>query len=399
MKKSVQKRVVIGVLGAAALVGSVLGAGAAQAADPLGTVNAYSPEGGATLAGELISWQGEVLANRNLNGFTAFNVSGAAQASPIPAGAPIKTMAIWNNFLIWIDNANNVKNSNAGGTVTGMGAVAATSDSLLAVGPQLWITRSGGIDRYAPSGSALGGASSITLSAASTSRMAIGPDGNVWVVEKTGGVDTLTRWSTAGAPVGSTYNFTNSSADPTDIVAGPDNAMWVIQSGTNSIGRFDSNLGYSEYVLPGGAAPRSLVSSSDGGVWVSENGLNNVSRLSFAAGQFTRAAYAAPSAFGLRSVIVGPDANVWSVGTNANKVARFGTVLPTTTTTTTVAATTVATTTPTTVATTVATVPTTVATVPTTLAKKRVCIKSKKTYVTVKGKRVLKVTCTKYALR
>jgi hypothetical protein len=401
MKKSVQNFVATGVIGATALVGSLLGAGVAQAADPLGTVNSFTPEVGATLAGELISWQGEVLANRNLNGFTAFSASGASQSSPIPAGAPVKTMAIWNNFLIWIDNANNVKNSNPGGTVTSMGAVAATSDSLLAVGPQLWITRSGGIDRFSPTGSSLGGASTITLSAGSTSQMAIGPDGNVWVVEKTGGVDTLTRWSTAGAPVGSTFNFTNSAADPIDIAAGPDTAMWVIHSGTNAIGRFDINLNYSEFALPGGAVPRSLVSSPDGGVWVTENGLNNVSRLSFAAGQFTRTAYTAPSAFGLRSLIVGPDANIWSVGTNANKVARFGTVLPTTTstTTTTVAVTTVATTTPTTVATTVATVPTTLATVPTTLAKKRVCVKSKKTYVTVKGKRVLKTTCTKYALK
>ncbi len=386
---------------ATALAITALTVGTAQAADPVNSINSYTADPGATLAGKLISWQGEILANRNLNGFTAFSAAGVATPSPINAGAPVKTMGLFNGLLAWVDTANNVKTSNPGGTVVNLGPVSATANSLLGVGTQLWVARAGGIDRYAPS-SSLGGASTITLSAGAAVELAIGADGNVWVVEKNAGVDMLTRWSPIGAPVSTAFNFANSGADPAALALGPDNAMWVVLAGTNSVARFDANGSYAEFALPGGAVPGAIAAGSDG-MWLIENGLNNVSKLTFSGGAFTRTAYAAPSAFGLRGIAIGPDANVWTVGTNVNRMGRFGTLSPTTTTTT---STTIAATTTTTTSTLppAPTLPPTTAkplTQPVTTkaaAKKRVCTKYVKRRVKVKGKFVTQSVCTRYKL-
>jgi streptogramin lyase len=394
-------RPVAAVIGSLCVATTMLGA-TAHAADVVGTSYTFGPEASATLSGDVISWQGEVLANKTTNGFTAFNVSGAAVASPINVGAPVKTMSIFNNLLTWVDTANNVKTSNPGGTVTALGAVSATANQLLGVGPQLWVARAGGVDRFGPSSSTLGGASAITLSAGSSVRMAVAADGNVWVVEKTSGVDTLTRWSPLGAPAGAAYNFANSAADPTGIIAGPDGAVWIILAGTNSIARVDTTNAYSEFPLPAGAVPTAIAAGADG-VWITENGLNNVTKLSYAAGAFTRTPFAAQSAFGLKGLTVGPDANVWAVGTNVNKMAKFGTMaLPTTTiaATTTSAPTTVTTTTgaPTTKpATTV--VQTVAPTLPPTLPPQKVCVKTAKRRVKVNGRFKTQRVCVKYTTR
>jgi streptogramin lyase len=386
---------------AAATLAATLAAGSAFAADPIGTSVTFSPDAGSTLSGELIVWQGEVLANRTTNGFTAFSTTGVAASSPIVTGAPVKLMTTFNNLLLWVDNANNVKTSNPGGTVSSLGAIAPSADQLLTVGTQLWVARSGGIDRYAPTSSALGGASPVSYAAGATIRMAIGGDGNVWVTEKTGAVDTLTRWTTTGAVVGSPLNFASSAADPSEIVLGGDGAIWILFSGTNSLGRFDPSGTFAETALPSGAGARNLV-AAPGGVWYNENGLNNVARMTTTSGAFVRTTTSAPSAFGLKGLVVGPDANLWTVGLNVNKIGKFGTLAPTTTVaSTTVPATTIlATTTTLPAATTTTTaVPTTVKQLPPpTVKAKRVCTRYVTKRVKVKGKFVRQRVCTRYRI-
>jgi streptogramin lyase len=369
----------------------------AGAADTVGTVYNYAPDGTSVLAGDLVSWNGEVLANRTTPGFTAFNVGGTASNSPIATGAPVKFMAVFGPNLLWVDNTGAVKSSNPGGTVTNLGTIPVAIDSMIVVGAQVWFTRPGGIDRYQPSASSLGGNSPLALTTPTAiPRLALGADGNVWAVERNpGGVDVLTRWTTQGAAVGTPYNFTNSGVDPIGIAAGPDGGMWVLLGGTNSIARLDNNLLYSESALPAGATPRALIAGPDGAIWVTENGLNNVSRWTWNAGSFSRSATAAPSAFGLQKLIVGPDANIWAVGTNANRMGKFGTISPTTTTTSTTTTTVVAATLP---ATTLAPA-TTAVTVPPTIkapATRRVCTKTAKKRVKVNGRFVLRSVCTRY---
>jgi hypothetical protein len=389
------------------------------AADPTGLVTSFAPEAGAVLGSELIAWQGEILVNKTTAGFTAFiPATGSGAASPLVTTNAVKTSTLFNGLLAWIDGtANIVRTANPGGTVTALaGAIPPTSDDLLGVGSQLWIARAGGVDRYSPTAAALGGATPLagTFAATSSLRLAAGPDGNIWVVEKnTTGVDTLTRWAPGGVQVGVSLNFSVSSADPSDIVAGPDGGVWVVLSGTNSIARFDTNLNLAETPLPGGAVPVAIAAGPDGGVWITENALNNVSRLGFASGAITRVAYSAPSAFGLKGIIAGPDGNMWVVGTVANRVARFGTVIPPTTTTavpTTIALTiapTVAPTAPPTAPPTVAPTapPTAAPTVPPATAAPtpvviptKVCVKTAKRRVKVGKKFVTKTYCAKYKI-
>ena len=373
----------------------------AGAADAVGSVTAFAPEAGAVLNGEIITWQGELLANRTAAGYTSFSIAGTAAGSPIAAGI-VRTSTIFNGQLTWIDSLNAVKSSNPGGLVTTLGTVPAGSDSMLTVGTQLWISRVGAVDRYSPAAT-LGGATALPLAfgATSTMRMAVGPDTNVWVLEKNpaaGGVDTISRWNPQTATqVGSTINFANSAADPSAIANGPDSAVWIIEGGINTIARFDQNAIASELVLPPGASPQSVVAGPDGAVWITETGLNNVSRLSFGAGVIKRDPYPAPSSFGLKGLTVGPDSNIWAVGTVANRVAKFGTTPPPTTTTTTTTVAAVTTTSPatTTTSTTTTTSPLVVVITPTT-AKKRVCIKTGKKRVKVKGKYVRQTYCVKY---
>lgn len=376
-----------------------------SAADSVGTVTSFAPEAGAVLAGDITVWQNELLVNKTAPGYTAFNLTGAPGVSPIAAGI-VKASIVFNGQLLWLDSTNTIKTANAGGVVTMLGTVPAGSDSMIAVGSQLWVSRAGAIDRYTP-GATLGGATTLpaTFGATSILRMVIGPDNNVWVIEKNpavGGVDTITRWSPATATaVGSTFNLANSSADPIAVAAGSDNAVWIVEAGTNAIGRLDTNLAFAEFALPAGASAQSIVRGPDGAVWLTESALNNVARLTFSAGVFTRTPYPAPSSFGLKNLTVGPDGNIWAVGTIANRVARFGTLAPTTTTTTptTLPATTLPATTvpPTTTAAPVTVPPTAAPTAPPlTAPPTRKCIKSSRRRTRVNGKLVTRTVCTKY---
>lgn len=407
--RSLRVRTVSLVAGASIAIGAMATHSTASAADLVGSVGSFAPEAGAVLNGTLVSWQGEVLAAKAApGGFSAFNVTtGVAAASPLAPVGVAKSPVVFNGLLAWIDStANIVRTANAGGTVTALTGSAAGYDAMIALGSDLWMAKAGAVDKYTPnlSTSTLGVATPIgSFPATSTMRMAVGPDGNVWVVEKGAGVDTLNRFTPAGVAVGAATNFASNSADPTAIVLGPDNAMWVIQSGLNSVARFEANLSKADFALAAGAAPSAITAGTDGGVWISETASNNVARLSFAGGAFARTAYSAPSAFGLKDVISGPDGNVWAIGTVANRAAKFGTAIPTTTTiaattTTALSTTTVPTPTTTVAPPTTTTTPTTLPAPTTTIIKGTVyrCAKTARKRVKVGKKFVFKVVCTRF---
>ncbi len=372
-------------------------ANSAGAADALGTVAAFAPESGAALNGGLISWQNEVLATKGgTGGFTAFNTStGAAASSPLTPTGVVKSPIVFNNLLTWIDStANVVRTANPGGTVTALTGSVAGYDTMIAVGNDLWLTKPGGVDKFTPnlSTNALGGATTVGgFLLSSTLRAAVGPDGNVWVIEKGAGVDRLFRFNPAGASLGS-LNFSTDGDDPTAIALGADGAMWVVLSGAGKVARFETNLARTDINATG----IGVVIAGPGGAWVTEPAQNNIARLTFAAGTITRTPFSAPSSFGLRDLIVGSDGNIWAAGSVANRVAKFGTVAPTTTaptstSTTTIAPTTVAVTTTTTTTTLPATVPPTVKAAPV-----RRCVKTARRRVKVGKKFVTKTVCIRY---
>ena len=410
----------------------------AHAADPVGTVASFAPPAGSTLNNEVHAWNNELIVNNLLpGGFSAFNsTTGASSTSTItPAPGIVKTSVIFNNNLVWAEGAaTNVFVSDVGGNKHPIGPVVASADSMIVVGNDLWVSSPGAVTRY-PNAVAslsspwppLGGATALAPApGAGTSRMAFpGPDGNVWIVNSAAGTDTISRWTAAGALVG-TKNFADNNADPSAIAIGSDNAAWVIAAGKNSVIRFDASVNPVELALPAGANPSSIIGdpATGGGAWVTENGLSNVSRLAFASGAITRTAYfAQANGFGLKGLTIGPDQNVWAVGANANKLAKFGSVAPTptTTTSTTIApatTTTLASTTTVAATTTVVATTTTAATTPVTLApvttaappisvvvvinnppaktKTRVCIRTARRRVKVGKKFVTRTVCTRY---
>jgi uncharacterized repeat protein (TIGR01451 family) len=69
--------------------------------------------------------------------------------------------------------------------------------------------------------------------------IASGPDGALWVVDKTH--ETVVRVSTAGAAL-SSFSL-SSGADPKGIASGPDSAVWVAEDGGNRIARIGSSGG------------------------------------------------------------------------------------------------------------------------------------------------------------
>ena len=337
-------------------------ANSANAADPLGINTAYPAEAATVLmAGEVTSWNGELLVNRTAastpaGGYTAFNpVTGAASASGIGAAVGIvKTSVVFapGSRLISIDAVGNINSVSPGGAVLLLGNIGG-ADSVVVVGNDLWISAGNSVMRFTPTVNLAGGLGlGIVLPPAvppfaggSTVKMTVGPDNKVWIAEKNpAGTDSVSRWDpTTGLQVGGSLPLSSlTTGDPTAIAAGSDNAVWVLENGTSKVTRFDATtLASSNLVLSGG--PGTSIVNTLGGMWITENAANIVSRLSYSGSSFTRDAYPAPSAFGLQGLAVGPDNNIWAVGTNVNKILKVGTAVPSpTTTTTTIAPTTTA---------------------------------------------------------
>ena len=317
----------------------------ANAADPVGTATAYTPEVATVLmAGDITSWNNEILVNRTAGsappgGFTAFNpTTGAASPSGIaPSIGIVRTSTVFAaaNRLISIDFIGNVP----------------SADSVLVVVNDLWISAGSSVQRFTPNVNSVGGLGlGIVLPPAvppfaggSSLKMTVGPDNKVWIAEKNpAGTDSVSRWDpTTGLQMGVSLPLSSlTAADPTAIATGSDNAVWVLENGTNKVTRFDATtFALTSLTLSGG--PGTSIVDGPGGVWITENAANIVSRLSYSASAITRDPYPAPSAFGLKNLTVGPDNNIWAVGTNAHKVVKVGTVVPpSTTTSTTIAPTT-----------------------------------------------------------
>jgi streptogramin lyase len=329
---------------AAAGIATLHGLAPAGAADPLGAVASYPPEAGAVLDGGLVVWQNEVLASKPGpgGGLTAFTpATGAAAPSPLVATGVVKSPIQFAGRLAWIDSvANLVRTATPGGTVSPLTGSVAGYDSMIAVGTDLWLSKAGAVERFTPNLTtntltSIGVLAGAPFAATSTMRMAVGPDNNVWIIENSAGVDTLTRWTAAGAIVGAPLNFPTNTSNPIVIERAADGGMWVLEAGTEKVARFDANLNKIELSLPTGSGPLMLAGTADGAMWVTEATTNNVARLLTAGGAITRTPYPAPAAFGLRTIVQGPDGNIWAAGVVANRVAKFGTTPPTTTTTST----------------------------------------------------------------
>jgi virginiamycin B lyase len=106
-------------------------------------------------------------------------------------------------------------------------------------------------------------------------RVAVGPDGNAWVVEyKANAIDRIT-------PQGQRQRFAVGGG-PNDIVSGPDGALWFTEFGANKIGRITAAGAVTEYPVPTpGSTPWGITVGPDGNIWFTESTAGKIGRLAF----------------------------------------------------------------------------------------------------------------------
>ncbi|MEA2179220.1 MAG: virginiamycin lyase, partial [Solirubrobacteraceae bacterium] len=109
----------------------------------------------------------------------------------------------------------------------------------------------------------------VTLPAGSgPGRIALGPDGNLWVTMYTG--NAIDRITPAGERV--RFPLPPGARGPNDIAAGPDGAMWFTEFDGNAIGRITMSGQITEFPVPTIASrPYGITTGPDGNIWFTEN--------------------------------------------------------------------------------------------------------------------------------
>lgn len=135
--------------------------------------------------------------------------------------------------------------------------------------------------------------------------MALGPDGNMWVV--LGGVNKIAKVTAAGAV---TEYALPAGSKPVDITAGPGNSMWFTNAGTKKVGKITMTGEVSEYAMPEkiGGTPGGIAKGPDGNVWFTAQGY---------VGKVTPTGEVSEYETGTSptdtDIAAGPDGNMWFV--------------------------------------------------------------------------------------
>ncbi|MDB5395233.1 MAG: lyase-like protein [Rhodospirillales bacterium] len=190
-----------------------------------------------------------------------------------------------------------------------------------------------------------------------------GPDGAFWFTEA--GAGKIGRITTAG--VVTEFPIPTASSQPFGITVGVDGALWFAEQGASKIGRITTAGVITEYATTtGNSAPKSITAGLDGALWFTESNANKIGRITTAGliSEFSNPNPAAQVAFitrgpngnlvftenqidaiatigldgrfqsevsfptvtgGAGFIGIGPDAAVWLIEHNANKIARYGT--------------------------------------------------------------------------
>jgi streptogramin lyase len=146
-------------------------------------------------------------------------------------------------------------------------------------------TISGGIGRITPAGVVLD-QFVVPTPYSSPTRIALGPDGNLWFTESH--VSNLAPFARSGGsigritPAGVVTEFTIPTPDSRlfGISGGPDGNVWFAESGANQIGRISPSGLIAEFAVPTAASePTDIVTGPDGNLWFTETGVNQVAKL------------------------------------------------------------------------------------------------------------------------
>ena len=109
----------------------------------------------------------------------------------------------------------------------------------------------------------------------------------------------------------------------TGIATGTDGAVWFFEVNTNKLGRLATDGALSEFLIPGAPSMQGFVAvAKDGSVWVTGDRAGTLTRRS-TDGTFTQFPLGlAPNQI-LRSVLVGPDSEIWYLARGTNKLGRI----------------------------------------------------------------------------
>ena len=147
--------------------------------------------------------------------------------------------------------------------------------------------------------------------------LANGPDGNIWIAERSNdAIGSITTGDVVAGPWTTTVG-----GGPVYIAQGADGNMWFTENGLAKIGKVTPSGALTEFSTTGLA--RSIVAGPDGNMWFTENNANKVGRVTPAGivKEFTP-----PSAASLPYGIArGSDGNLWFAenAASANNIARI----------------------------------------------------------------------------
>ncbi|GAC1648481.1 MAG: virginiamycin B lyase [Candidatus Dormibacteraceae bacterium] len=109
----------------------------------------------------------------------------------------------------------------------------------------------------------------------------------------------------------------------TGIATGTDGAVWFFEVNTNKLGRITPDGSLSEFLIPGAPSAQGFVAvAKDGSVWVTGDRAGTLTRRE-ANGTFTQVRLGLAPNQPLRSVLVGPDGEIWFLARGTNKLGRI----------------------------------------------------------------------------
>jgi streptogramin lyase len=147
----------------------------------------------------------------------------------------------------------------------------------------------------------------------------VGPDNNLWFINRVAGetaekseaaASSIVKMTTAG--VMTEYPLPKGS-DPTDITSGPGGYLWFTEAGTNKVGKITTSGTITEYALPANSRPSALAAGPTASLWVTEAGTAKMARVS-STGAVT---YEGWNFGGSLELAEGSDHNMWQLGNQA----------------------------------------------------------------------------------
>jgi streptogramin lyase len=198
------------------------------------------------------------------------NPTGTITTYATASGAEPRRITTGPDGNLWFsENAKKIGRITPSGRITEFPTIGSEHESMaIATGPNGWVWFSEPIARRISEINPSATNEKFTRvnfsSPAVPGEMALGPDGNMWVILE--GANKIAKVPATGAvaefslPAGS---------NPADITAGPGNSMWFTNAGTKKIGKITMAGEVTEYALPAepGGTPGHIAKGPDGNVW------------------------------------------------------------------------------------------------------------------------------------